>query len=350
MSIGLGIKGAIQFGREATWATPATVNRRLAFLGGKIDAKPIIAISNQMPGSGIWLPDALVSGGVSAGAEVVGEYAEGQVELYLDYEGLLQPFDMLYGGAAYGSWGATTTGPSGGNYTHVFTEKEFFNSVTMEFIEGLITSGKCSQIPGAKVAAVTISVKAAGGEAGWARMTIDWVGQQKVLTQNITGAITAVQRLPVLFSHATAFNDGSGDSGVVLREFELKITPAQTKEDRFGIGSPYILEPVRKGLVNATMKFVREYTSDTLMTAYKAGTVRATTGGAGNLPSITFTGAASRSIKFECAAAILEAAPQPTPNLDGLMMQEVTWRALYDSAAGFGLKTTIINTQSSASA
>ena len=53
MALALGIKGFIQFGREATWATPATVNHRLAYTDFVLEAKPMQEFSPNMPAGSV---------------------------------------------------------------------------------------------------------------------------------------------------------------------------------------------------------------------------------------------------------------------------------------------------------
>lgn len=415
MATPVGIKSLVQFGREATWATAATVNRRVNFLSQSIEAIVGMADDLQMQGPGVW-----------HGSEItpIGEKAEGDLTMYLDYEGLLQFYDCAYGSGAYGSYGALVSGSN--PYTHVFYEQEMLNSLTMELAEAGIAPGTVQQILGAKVNKWSVQCQAAMGEQGLARATFGITGQKKVigvsptasvslangttnasttvtrasgsfvtdmgLPAGYTGGVPAgqypitgtdmpagayivsvtsatsivisavatgstagtaalktgflpltVARLPVIMQHCTIMTDGSGDTGADIpkvKDFSIAVTPA-IATDRMYLGSQYIDEPYRAGLVKATMKFKREYRTNAFITAYKAGTVITS--------QVKFTNGV-QSVQFDLQRGKVIAAKVGI-TAPGIIEQEVEVQATWYTGGtpNNGLKTTFINTQSGAS-
>lgn len=336
MGLGLGIKSWIQFGPESAWATAAAATHRLGFSECSIETKIVQAHSPNMPSAGVtgaaWMTDS-----ANAGIEIVGEYAGGQLVVPMDYDGLLRFFDMVFGAGAFGTYGATVSGA--GPYVHTFgPEKEFLNSLTIQIYEGGVLASNVARVVGAKVTGLTLSGKAGSP----CILTLDIIGQQKQLGQTPTAAITCIPRVPVHFSHITAFDDGTADSNTVLREFEFSIRPSIAAPE-WRDGTKYIREPVRDGLITTTLKLVREYSSDSIITAYKAGTLLT------GKPSLQFaSGTKAISIAFQAAKIV--GAPQPKPALKGIMLQEVTYEAQWTDATNGGVSVAITTAQNAAAA
>lgn len=338
MGLGLGIKSWIQFGRESVWAQAVAATHRIGFSNCTIEAKPGIVHSPNMPAGNTtiaqgqpWMTDP-----ANAGIDIASEYAAGNMTLPMDYNGLLQFFDMIYGTAAFGTYGAAVTGT--GPYTHTFgPERELMNSATLQIYEGGVRASTVARVVGAKLLGLTLS----GAAGGALSLSLDVIGQQKALNLAPTAALSCIPRVPIYFSHLTSADDGSSDGDLVLKAFELSIKPSMAAPE-FRDGTKYIREPVRDGLITTTLKLTREYTSDTLITAFQAGTLLT------SKPSLTFsTGTYGLVITFNKAKIV--AAPQPTPSLKGIMLQEVTYEAQWDTTLG-GCTIAITGAQNGAAA
>jgi len=334
--IGLGLKAYWQFGREATWATAPTINRRLGLEAASIGPSVGIAEDPNMPAAaGAGSSQAWTDAEIYA----VGEKAEGTIGGVLDYEGQLQLLDMIYGTDTYGSYGATVSGTN--PYTHVFTDREFLNSVTSELVEGNIPAGKCVQILGQKLRSLVLSGNAAMGAAGMVRWKAEVVGQKALSNATPTGALSQVARIPVLFGHCTTMTDGSADAASLVKVtgFELTLRPA-VADGRLYLGTGnFIDEPLRAGKVKCQLRLKRMFTSRSLFDLYKANTSAAL--------QIVFADGNGRSITIDLARAKLVEQPKHDINADGFMEEDALWQATWST---FASKITVINTQASAAA
>jgi hypothetical protein len=261
----------------------------------------------------------------------VGERAEGSIEGYLQYNELLMFLDGLFGTDTYGSSGGVTSGTN--PWTHVFTDRELFNSYTMELIEGNIPSTKCQRILGGKIGSITIS----GEAAGIVKYKIDVIGKQKVVNQTPTGALTAATPSYVLTSHSTATSvDGSGDAAAdqIIKSFEFTMDNSldASREDA---GSSQILEPLRNGLTVARLKLRREFHTISALSAYIAATNQA--------PLLNFT-SGSLQFQIEMNTARLVGEDHGVNSL-GIAYQETELEAILTSTTG--AKITVINTTNS---
>lgn len=344
MGLGLGIKSWVQFGREATWATAVAATHRLGFTNCTIEAKPQIARSANMPAGNTtiaqgqpWMRDP-----VNAGIIVVGEYAEGNLEMPLDYDGLLQFFDLMMGTSAFGTYGASVSGA--GPYTHTFQpEQELLNSMTLQIYEGGINAANVAQCLGMKGASMTITGKAAPGDAGILMLNMGLIGQQKKINQAPTAALACIPRVPILFSHLNSFNDGTGSSATsILRGFEFSIKP-ELAAPEWQLGSAFIRQPVRKGLITTQLKLTREYANDDAIVAFKAGTIIT-----GNPTLLFSSGSKQFQIMFNYAKIV--EAPQPRPGLSGIMLQDITYECLWDPTGIGGCTITMVTAQNGAAA
>ena len=334
MALGIGIKSRIQWGLESTWATAPTVNRAAGFESQTID--PVIGMARDpnMPGPAPggtqpWLQSEITP---------IGEKAEGQISMVLDYEGLLRFFDLIFGTGTFGTYGVTVTGTN--PYTHVFSPHEFLNSLTMELLEGGIPVGQCQQLLGVKSKGLTVKATAASGEQGFLRLTNDLVAQQKKYGQTPTNSLNPVPRIPVLMTHATAVNDGSGDSASIvrLRDFEFQMQ-RKILDSRWALGLAFIDEPVADGYITATMKIVREYTSISLPTALKAGTT--------GQPAVTFSDGNGRSVTFQLERGKVIESKLGISNA-GVLTQTTTWEGTWAPGGTFGVEVVFVNTQNAA--
>lgn len=319
-----GHKSYMQFGREAAYGTGVAATHRLGFVSSSVE--PVLGFVRDNT-----LNDAVVRSAIYP----VGQFARGQIEMVLDYAGLLLLFDGVFGTGTFGSTGGTTTGA--GPYTHVFTEKSLLNSYTIELIEGNVPANKCQRLIGAKIVGMTVRGEAGQGDNALVRVIWDIIAKEKQTDQTPTGALTAVSRTSVLFHQATTVDDGTADSSadVRLRSFELALV-SPVAEDRFYFGSTTIDEPLRSDFVAPTLRLVKEFQTKTLIDAFKAGT--------SGSPQLVFT-SGTNVITIEMGTAKATAYTHPVSGY-GIVTQEVTWEGLQTAGPPvYGVKFTVVNSQ-----
>lgn len=320
-----GHKSYMQFGRESTYGTAATVTHRVGFVSASI--QPDIGIVRDPTLNNSVLRDTLYP---------VGERATGTIEMVMDYEGLLLLWDGVFGTGTYGNTGGTTTGA--GPYAHAFVEKSFLNSYTIELIEGDVPTTKCQRLLGAKIVGFTVRGEAGQGENALVRVTWDIVAMSKTSNIAVTSPLTAVTRIPVLFHQSTIVDDGTADAAglIRMRSFELKME-SPIADDRFYLGSTTIDEPLRNDFCTTTLRVVKEFQSDTLLAAFKAGT-------AGS-PQLQFT-SGTNIYDFAIANAKLTAYSHEVSGY-GILTQDATWEALLQAGSSppRALLLTVTNSQ-----
>jgi hypothetical protein len=317
---GIGARSYWQIGREATWGSVAAATKRLNLLNQSIRSNLKQVKDESMTGQ-------LVARDIVN----VLESAAGSLEGYLQYNELLLLLDGIFGTDTYGSSGGTVSGSN--PWTFVFTDREFFNSYTLELIEANIPSTKCQRVLGAKFNAITIS----GDAAGICKYKIDVIGKQKQTNQTPTGALTAATPSYVLTSHGTATSvDGSGDAAAdqIIKSFEFTMQNSldASRED---VGSAQIIEPLRNGLTMARLKLTREFHTKTALDAYIAAT--------NQNPLLNFTsGSLQFQIEMNTARIVSE---EHGINTLGIPFQTTELEAILTSTTG--AKITVINTTNS---
>jgi len=345
MALRIGPKVKVKFARETAgqYGTGSqTVNRCIAVEECTFESKPQIAESPNMPAAGAtaqpWMVDSAQSGLL-----IANELTDGTLTVPLDYEGLLQFFDMIYGTGTFGTYGATVTGGSA-PYTHLFKEKEFLNSMQMEMVEGNADAGKVAWALGVKATDLTVSGTASPGEPSLLKLAMNFVALKKMIAQtpsdNASPITTTSTRIPIRMAdlQTTGTDFGLGGETPILRAFTFSVKPAILSKQMQG-GSTYIREPIRVGLIDTRLKLSLEYASDTAVTRLIAGTVAS--------PSMNFTfGASGFAINF--SKALLMSVSQPRPTLNDCMVQDLEWKAMWYS--GFGASVQFINTQAGAAA
>ena len=333
MAFGIGPKVKVQFKREAAWANGGyTSDHCISVEDVAFETKPDIAESANMPAANATSQPWMVDND-NAGLVITTEKTDGQLTTPLDYEGLLQFIDMMYGTATFGTYG----GDVSGSYVHAFTEKEFLNSMQMEVFEGGVVAGKCSLVVGVKARQMTITGKAVAGEGNILKLVMDLVAQKKTPNSTPSATLnTTVARVPVCMVDMTTGLDGTGDSPIVIRSFELTMKPTIVDKTHQG-GSKYIREPIRVGLIDTRLKITREYSSDTPVTKLIAGTTGA--------PQLTFTKGA-KIFDISMPYAKLMSASQPKPTLSDVMTQDLEWKAQWKN--NYGCAITVTNTTTAA--
>lgn len=320
-SPGIGAKSYMQFGRESVWGTAVAATKRLGILRHTIKSDMKQARDARLTGSR--LPQDIYN---------VRERAVGQIELYMTYNDLLMLFDAVMGTATFGSNGGSTSGAN--PYTHTFTDgKEFFNSFTIELIEGNIPSTKCQRVLGAKIMGITIR----GEAADIVHVTLDVVGKQKQSNQTPTGALTANTQILVLTSHVNTPLDGSGDAAadIVIKNFELTVRNGMIGEREI-CGTAYIGEPIGNETPVATMKFRKEFRTRTAFDNYIAATAMN--------PSLPFISGVSQ-FTFQMPTAKLVNYDHGVDSM-GIMYQEMELESLMTAGSpDLGCQIQFVNAQ-----
>ena len=341
MGLAIGVKGYVQFVREAAYGAQLAATHRIAVESCTLEAKPQIGESQSLPAAGFsaqpWMADA-----DNQGQYVLGEHSEGQITMPMDYDGLLQFVDMAMGTGTYGTYGAAVSGPSGGVYTHVWQpEKEYLNSMCVQFYEGGVASN-AAIFPGLKETGFTLRGTGSPGNDGLIRLTVDHIGRKRS-SGAPTGAISMLPRVPLRMSDLT-WSDGFLDKTTgVLRDFEFTIKPA-ILAPVYQMGSNEIREPIRDGLISTTLKMTREYNDLSSFSKFQTG------GKMASPPSLQWDEpAGAKQFKIEFQAAAIMSQPQPRPGLKGVMLVETTYKALWSGANG-GVTITAKTAQSGAAA
>ena len=317
----IGAKSYMQFGREAVWGTAVAATKRLGIIRHSVKTEMVQVKDPTLTGDFI-----------QRGIFNVLERAVGQIEMFMTYTELLMFLDAVMGAGTFGSNGGTTTGA--GPFTHVFVEREFYNSFTIELIEGNIPANKCQRVLGAKIKQLTI--KGDGGDI--CRVILDIVGKQKQLTQTPTVGLSAAAPLLALAYHATAFVDGSGDTGLnmVVKSFEFSILNGMD-DMRKNAGTQYIDEPIRNDVSRATMKFKKEFRTVNVPTLYISG--------ASVAPTLQLANGLGQTFTFQIDAGVITSYDQPTDGF-GIQFQDVTVESILSSGSpNYGAKMTAVNSQ-----
>lgn len=320
---GMPHKGYIQFFRESTWKTAPTITKRLPYIS-------CVTTPDIRPLKSNTLNNVLSRTAQYAGPNVF------RTTLVLEgwYEGLLLWLDMLMGTDTYGANGATTTGAN--PYVHTYIEREFLNSMTVEIIEGNIPANQCQRLRGAKVVSGRLRWEAGFGDGAIGTLTLELLSPIYETGQAVTGSLTAVSPLPILFHEGSTMDDGTADAAaeIVMRSAEIMIR--NPVAERFAIGSAVILEPLRNDFLVVTAAFRKEFQTKLLMDAVNAFT-------AGS-PKLVFGSSASKRITFDIGTARITEYNHPVSGRD-LIVQDVTWEAERDGTNLSALKLTVENTQ-----
>jgi hypothetical protein len=310
-SPGIGAKSYLQWGREVTWATVAVATKRIGILSQNFEQ-----VVTQVP-------DATLTGSIiQRGIINVAEKCVGTVEAYMTYNELMMFWDGVMGTATYGSNGGVDTGANPFSHTWA-TEKEFYNSFTLELIEGNIPSTKCQRVLGAKVKMITVS----GDAGGIVKVKIDFVGQKMQTNQTPTGALSAAAPILTLTSHGVSMTDGSATDAaadIVIKHFEYTIE-AGLDDSRFDCSSYYILEPIRNGVSKATIKVNKEFRTKSAMDDYIAGTLRT--------PILNLVRDSNYELDFKIDSAVVKKAKSDV-NGFGILFEEVELESIENVSGG----------------
>lgn len=314
-------KGFFQFAREAAWGTDLPATHRLRFLDITPDVVNEVIKSDAMDGTRY-----------RAAFYTGPKRVRVTVELELTYTGMLLLLDGLMGTDTYGANGGISSGTP--DVTHVFRNRDLFNSYVLELGMGDIPLGMCEQAVGAKLIEATLS----GAQHGVCRARLVFLCKDYSTNVTPTAALTAPSPDPVLFDQLSSFNDGLGAVGNITA-FELSINNMLSVRD---YGSALIDEPLANGFPEITLKITEEFQTRDAFDAQ----VALTQGG----PFLTFTTGA-KQFKLSIPKAYLVPGVAREKQGQGRMTQVLTWEPIKDAGAPAGYLTFfIINTQASISA
>ena len=333
-SPGLGYKSYFQFGRESTWNTAATVNKRLPMLPGaqpRAEHGRIIspALDGKMNPVNIY---------------VGGKRSRLTVEFELTYTGFLLMLDGMMGTATYGSNGGSTSGVN--PYTHTFRQKEFLNSYTLELGMGDIPTGKVERILGAKIAEASFRCTGSlDSQDAIVTARLTFVGGTYAANVSATGSLSAATPDPVIYAHCSTDTDGSGDSSSDVELLGFELTIRNKLRDGFildSTGSGVTNEPIRSGKTEITLQLTQEFRTKTALDSFWLTYAAAA-------PSLVFT-SGSKTITFTLPSAFLTTHPEHDPASDEIMVQTLNWRGLDDGSNNSALTVIVVNAQSSITA
>lgn len=321
-------RGYIQFGREATWGTAATVTHRIPFVS--CDTKQIGGtIDSEMMNGSRWLH------GIYQGPR----YVETTLVVELWYAGMLLLIDGILGGAnAFGSNQGSTTGAN--PYTHTFLGGDILNSYTFEIIEGEIPSAvKCQRLVGAKIDSFELTGERGTGAGAICRATIRLLAKSYLSNVDVTGSLSAVTAIPVLF-HEMNVLDGLEPSAteVVVSSFTVSINNHLAR--RQGNGTVFILEPVPEAFAEISIRLTKEFQTRLMLDAFNAFTAATAT-----QPTLIFGNSITKRITIASpGTAVIPEYGHPI-NGPGIIMQEVTWKHFRPNSAAGPLSIVVENQQ-----
>lgn len=327
----IGHRGWIQFGRESTYGTAATVTHRIPFVS--CDTRPVGGtIDSEMMNNQRWLH------GIYQGPR----YYETTLVVELWYAGMLLLLDGFMGTATYGSNGGTTTGAN--PYAHTITQQDLLNSFTFQIIEGKVPATTCQRLLGSKIDRAEISGSKGSGSDAIVRLTLTLLSQSYQTNQAITGSLNAVTALPVLFHEmqgALAFLDGTADATAdkVLQSFTVSINNHLARRQHSTAAT--ILEPLAEAFCEVEIRLTKEFQTVAMLDAYNAFTAAVATE-----PTLVFGALSSKRFTISTpgtANIVTYGHPIPGP---GIIMQEVTWKGFRANPGGAGpLQLLVENTQ-----
>lgn len=324
---GLGHRSEIRFGKEATYGGGATPTHKLE-----------VVRANFPPDIGS-IPDPSLYSGVSRRGMYQGGFlVRGTFVVRLNYDGMLELFRGIWGS------GASTVVETGVR-DHVFKEASTLPSYEIQAIIGDIPSGRSFRLLGAKF--IGCKIMGTAGQGVDAMLQAEVTVLAKDMTSNFTptGSATFPALFPVLYHQASGatgvVDDGTGDSGVRVRQFEVTLEQPHT-EDRFYLGSVNIDEPLRSDFIVPRWRMVQEFQTQTQYDAARAFTVGS--------PRLVFAhtttiGAASKR-EFELRsnqATILEWGA-PVEGF-GVVLSTVQFEAFFDATDATALLARFRNTE-----
>lgn len=312
MAVGLGHKSFMQIGRESAYGTQTAATHRMEIMSETVDLVP-----------GFALDASLNDQRERRGVYPAGTFWRGTIRCRMNYLGLGQLLDAVFGTDTFGDLGCTEGGSGPDAYTHEFTVLPVLNSYTIELIEGGIPDAtKCVRLLGAKFRSITLHVEAAQSEAGMMTAEFEVIAKSKDDNSGAgyayTGALTAAALEPVLFHHATTIDDGVNTTGIVARSYEIRMQQPTTEADRLSLGSTVIAEPIPSDFMTVTWRIEEDFQDYDLLDAAIAGT--------SGSPELVLTNASSHILTIRSSEAIITSHTNPI-NDYGIIRSTVEWQA-----------------------
>lgn len=313
----LGRGAAVGFGKETTWGTAVAATIWMGLISESmtrgLEKKPRPTLAEA-------------SGSANRRGHYTGlDRVGGSIAVECTYEGFLLLIEQTFGAVA------STTGPSGGLYTHtmllsatpqigltVYVNK---GQGTTEVFEGCKVSKMTFKIAAGEIGVCEFELigETSDGRAGTSAPS--WTGSRDLFVKhNQVGTVS--------FNSAT----------YTVKSFEISIDCKVVRRDL--LGSANTAEPVVGDFAEITFKSELEYFSDALFTAMQADTQ-------GDLV-VALAGPASRAMTWTVQNAYMTSFSDPVSG-PGVIMQSATWQGESDGTDE-GLKLVCVNTQATATA
>lgn len=309
----------VGFGQESAWNTPVS---RTQFFE---------LISENMVEQQGWGPRGVLYEGASGVARTgakfnAGTTFTGTVVFQGRYEGMGLPI-------RHAMWSNSTTGPSGGLYTHTFVlgTAPPTGGLTMELQRG---DGTYEVWSGGRVNKFSMTVNT----AGIATVTLNLIFGGRDARTAIGGTSPSFTTTrDAVIKHNQSGTFGWNSTTAYLKSFKLdldnKLTPRPL------LGSLITADPgVMSGLRGVSMTVETEWSADTYDAGHQAGTESDAT--------ITFTGPSSNTFAVTVHDAFVSANSAPVSNF-GIISESSTLMG-QDDGTHHGLEIVIVNSQSSA--
>jgi len=327
-----GYESYIQIGRESTWKTAVAATHKFGVY--ELEVTPKLATYQGR---------ALV-GGISKSTMNQGVVTyDIRILMSMSYDFLGQFWDGVMGTTTFGTTGGSVSGS--GPYTHTFIEKTVINSYTVECIEGnrgaAGVTGKCNRYYGCKIKSIKIHGEATPAEGSNCTLEVIFSAPSVTTEFTVTPGLNTATDSPCYFYQATTVDDGTSDAfsadgltNQIMKSFDLTVD--LNMAERYMMGLASMFEPQRTGFVSTNFSCVKEMQTSSLFVAATAFT--------SGSPKLVFnnglSAGANRQYTFDIGTAKIITYSNPITN-SGIVEQNVTWDALYDSGNTSGLK--IIN-------
>ena len=311
----LGRGACVGIGKETTWGTTASATVWMGLvsetMSRNLEKKPRPTLAEA-------------SGSANRRGHYTGlDNVGGSVTVELTYEGFGLLMEHMLGGTA------STTGPSGGLYTHTIA----LSATPQVGLSVYVNKGQGSTeiFSGCKISKATL--KAVAGQV--VVVTLELIAKTSDSRASTTSPAWTTSR-DLIAKHNQAGLVGWNSTTESCRSVELTIDNKVVR--RNNLGSPNTLEPVTGDFVEITMKAEVEYFSDAKYVAWLADTQ-------GDL-TFTLSGPTSYAIAITLQNAYLNSYADPV-SAPGVIMQQVEWTGESDGTDE-GLKVVITNSQATA--
>lgn len=317
MAIGLGRNTAIGTGEESAWGT--AVARDTWFRATSFGLLREVPKADR---------GVLAEGGIVTAAHFVqADNAGGPLSFPAYYENMGRWYKHLL-------WGTpSTTGPSGGLYTHTYPigNTPPTGGLTIEGYRGTLASASSEVFEGCRLNRGVFSIDA-GGRGLW---EFDVIAETS--GGRTSGGSPSFPSAEPMVMHYEAGTVGWNSNTYTPKS--LRVTINRNLQRNQVLGSKLTTDPPPSGFTEITIDLEIQWQTDTLVTALTADTIADL--------AITFTQAGtSYTLTFTLHNAYVTRASDPITGV-GIVTQSVTLKAARDSS-DTGLVITAVNSQSSA--